>query len=54
MKQVLEPRVRANRIEGWPHENPRAKTFVKGFFQPGHCLILLVQPYIDQSNLGSI
>jgi len=54
VQQVLEPRVGAQRVKGRPHEDPRAKTFLKRFFKPGHCLILLVQPNVDQSNLRSI
>ena len=53
-QQVLEPRVGPQRVESRPQEDPRVKALRIGFFQPGHCLILLVQTYIDQGNLGSI
>jgi hypothetical protein len=52
--KVLEPRVGAQRVEGGPQEDRRVKALLVGFFQPGHCLILFVQTYIHQSNLGSI
>ena len=54
MQEVLEPRVGAQRVEGRPHEDPGTKAFLKRLFKPGYCLILLVQPYVDQSNLRSI
>ena len=53
-QQVLEPRVGPQRVEGWPPEDRRVKALRIGLFEPGHCLILLVQTYIDQGNLGSI
>ena len=53
-KQILEPRVGAQRVKAGPHEDPRVKALRIGFFEPGHGLILVVQTYVDQGNLGSI
>src|SRR5216684_2229783 len=36
------------------HRRNPHKALGIGLFQPGHCLILLVQTHIDQGNLGSI
>ena len=53
-QQILEPWIGAQRIKAGPHEDPRAKPLRIGFFEPSHCLILLVQTYVDHGNLGSI
>ena len=54
VKKVLEARVGAQRVEGWPHEDPGVKAFRIAFFKPSHGLILIVKTQIDQSNLRSI
>jgi hypothetical protein len=54
VKQVLEPGIGAQRIKAGPHEDPRAKVLRIRLFEPGHCLILLVQTHVDHGNLGSI
>lgn len=53
-KQVLKPRIGPERVKTWPHEDLRVKALRKGLLQPDHCLVLLVQSYVDQSNYGCI
>ena len=42
VKRILKPWIGAQRMKAWPHEDPRAKALRIRFFEPSHCLILLV------------
>jgi len=54
LKQVVESWIGAQRVKAWPHEDPRAKALGISFFEPGHCLILIVQSYVDHGDLRSV
>src|SRR5579862_1260889 len=40
-QKVYKAGIRPERIEARPHKDPRAEPLRIGFFQPGHCLILV-------------
>src|ERR1700687_2830608 len=52
--KVLETRIGAQGVEGWPYEYRWVKVLRISRFQPLHRLILLAQTEIYQGNLGSI
>jgi hypothetical protein len=50
----LEARIGTQRIESRAYQNRRIESLCVSFFEPGECLILFVETYIDQRNAGCI